>query len=359
MTIVNECTCIGSLPHHNIDAALEFAFKASLPFLPQIPIRNPWEYMIPQALEGMPGLEVDSSGGVALDLPLWTSRARAFDEKLAQAFNDTKNLLAFEAFEPSAPSSSSWRPFLFELQERGIKRAKIQIAGPVTCQWSLRLKSGEPIDKHPEIASQIYRLVLARAVAMCRKLKSMGVEPVVYLDEPALFALAPSNPRHMLAMQELRLMIQALKNEKGHERVTVGVHCCSNTDWASLIKTGPDILSIDAGHSLENLLEAQDDFRNTLERFIDGGGRLSLGVIPTAGKQQIPLGSLNAKALHEHLVSMLSEKLGQDEEGRSLMQRILSEAIYTPACGLALHSIPEAEQILSYLLEFQSISTQQ
>ncbi len=53
-------TGIGSLPHHNIDAALAFSFQATIPFLPQIPIRNPWEYMIAQALEGVPGLEVET-----------------------------------------------------------------------------------------------------------------------------------------------------------------------------------------------------------------------------------------------------------------------------------------------------------
>jgi hypothetical protein len=51
-------TGIGSLPHHNIDAALSFSFKTGIPFLPQIPIRNPWEYMIAQALENLPGLQV-------------------------------------------------------------------------------------------------------------------------------------------------------------------------------------------------------------------------------------------------------------------------------------------------------------
>ena len=33
------------------DAALAFSFSMDVPFLPQIPIRNPWEYMIAQALE--------------------------------------------------------------------------------------------------------------------------------------------------------------------------------------------------------------------------------------------------------------------------------------------------------------------
>ena len=55
-TLARRTTGIGSLPHHNIDTALEYSFQFGLPFLPQIPIRSPWELMITQALEGLPGL---------------------------------------------------------------------------------------------------------------------------------------------------------------------------------------------------------------------------------------------------------------------------------------------------------------
>ena len=72
MTIGNEqlpqTTAIGSLPHHNADAALEYSFRHGIPFLPQMPVRNPWEYMIPQALEGLPGLEVSREGASYLVL---------------------------------------------------------------------------------------------------------------------------------------------------------------------------------------------------------------------------------------------------------------------------------------------------
>src|SRR5215210_6594470 len=72
-------TAIGSLPHHNIDSALAFSFQASIPFLPQIPIRNPWEFMIAQALDGMPGLQVDEDGAVSLNYDIWNSRAHSLN----------------------------------------------------------------------------------------------------------------------------------------------------------------------------------------------------------------------------------------------------------------------------------------
>src|SRR3954463_13036566 len=91
-------TCIGSLPHHNVDAALEFSFRTGIPFLPQIPVRNPWEYMLPQALEGMPGLQTESGGGVAINAEIWRSRKADFESRIGAAFD--QGGAALEAFEP-------------------------------------------------------------------------------------------------------------------------------------------------------------------------------------------------------------------------------------------------------------------
>src|SRR3954463_3694303 len=98
-------TCIGSLPHHNVDAALEYSFRLGIPFLPQIPIRNPWEYMIAQALEGLPGLQVERDGEVKLNFDVWKDRSAAFQKRLDEALANRAND-AFETYEPSAASSS-------------------------------------------------------------------------------------------------------------------------------------------------------------------------------------------------------------------------------------------------------------
>lgn len=334
-------TAIGSLPHHNIDAALTFAFRTSIPFLPQIPIRNPWEFMIAQALEGMPGLEIERDGSTALNLDVWIGRSKAFNEKLLAAYDRPADREAFSAFEPSSAASSSWQPFLWELEERKIKVAKLQIAGPLTSQWVLRLKDGSHTEKHPEISAQIFRLVLARAIAMSRRLLGAGIQPLLYLDEPGLYAFSPANPRHVMALQELKLVVQALKKEG----VLVGLHCCSNTHWASVFQSGIDILSLDTGLSLEGVL----DEKERLEVFIKEGGRLSLGVIPTA--KESPL-KLDAKEIKRELDAAFAAKLGNP----GLTKKILSEAIYTPACGLALHDPNDAETILETLLEFTRLS---
>ncbi|MGE0614890.1 MAG: hypothetical protein AB7P04_04560 [Bacteriovoracia bacterium] len=337
-------TGIGSLPHHNVDAALEYALKPSIPFLPQIPIRNPNEYMIFQALDGMPGLQQLEKGLASLNLNAWSSQTHLLEKKLTEAFAAGASPQAFEAFEPNASAYSAWKPFLYELGERKIKFAKIQIAGPLTCQWSLKLNDGNAAETNPEVTSQIFRLVLAKSIAMIRRLRAEGVTPLMVLDEPGLSVLSAENPRHILGLQELKLTIQTLKKEQA----LIGLHCCSNTDWRAILGLGLDVVSLDTGLSMELLFEAPD----ALEAFIHKGGRMALGLIstnlPAADTTESGV-EMHAEQLHASLLAFrtrLTQKLP-----KALAARLLKDAIYTPACGLAMHRTTAAESILRSLLE--------
>lgn len=331
-------TAIGSLPHHNIDAALEYAFGFDVPFLPQIPIRNAWEYSIPQGLEGLPGIRVEADGATFLDKTVWVGRAKAFEEMLSHAFDLADQPSAFEAFEPSAATASTWQPFLWELQERGKRVAKVQLVGPLTAQWSLRSTEGQRLDQHPDISRQIFRLILARSLGMVRRLKSLDVKPVLFLDEPALFALTPESPGHLVGLQQQKLLIQSIQKEGA----AVGIHCCSNTRWDAVLGTGIDFLSFDVRLSLGSLVTAKEP----LERFLAEGGRLALGIIPTSPDQDF--GSLKASELVEVTSRVLSHSLG------ALGSRAFAEALWTPACGLALHTPNDAQVVFSLLAAVQT-----
>jgi hypothetical protein len=321
-------TGIGSLPHHNIDAALNFSFRTGIPFLPQIPIRNPWEYMIAQALEDLPGLKVERDGETSLNLEIWRSESQAFSNKLKSAFKNESEPTAFERFEPSPATSSSWQAFLWELQESGRKIAKVQIAGPLTCQWVIHN------DAEPELSSQVFRLVLAKSLAMGRKLQSIGVTPLLFLDEPGLYAFDKTNPKHVLGLQELKLVIQTLKKNG----VQVGLHCCSNTDWKAILGLGLSFLSLDTDLSLEALVSTAG---SEAESFVKGGGRFSLGVIPTT--RSSALHSVSAENLIKDVETTLSKLPG------NLGNLVLADCLLTPACGLALQTTADSEYILETL----------
>src|SRR6185503_14175684 len=172
----------------------------------------------------------------------------------------------------------------------------------------------------------IFKLVLARALAMVRKLRGSGIQPVIYIDEPGLYGLSPqSNARHASGLEEPRLLIRTFKKEGA----VTGLHCCSNTDWDAVLGLAPNLLSIDVDLSLGSLLERDTQ----LAAYLASGGRLSLGVIPTA--RSSVLASLDVKALFARMLESFGRsKLGKEKP--EAVKKILSESILTPACGLAL-----------------------
>jgi hypothetical protein len=320
-------TGIGSLPHHNTDAALQYAFRFSIPFLPQLPLRNPNEFMILQALEQFPGLVALEKGEAVLDLDKWNRSSGNFHKKLDDRFKTFTQRDTFDDFLPSSDFWSAWGPFLWELKERKLTHAKIQISGPLTCQWALKLSNGKPADSIPEIGMQIFRTLLARSIAMIRTLQKQGVTPLIYIDEPSFYCFNADDPKHKMGLNELKLFIQSLKKENA----LVGLHCCSNTDWKSILSLGLDVLSFDVSLSLASLF----DQKKSLDAFLKGGGRLSLGIIPTIPDHE-KIQNFEVKSVMEQV-----EKL--------LTKADLEKSIFTPACGLAFHRPDDAETILSYL----------
>jgi len=336
-------TGIGSLPHAYIDAALKFSFKLSVPFLPQVPMRNPNEFMINQALEQLPGLEANDGAQIVLNETVWKQKHQAIREITEKAFDESKKPDAFIPFQPSPEVWTCWYPFLFELVEQDISFAKIELAGPMTCQWALQLGNGSGADKNPEIGMQVFRLTLARAIAMARQLKQRDVVPLFYLDEPGFYAFTSKNAHHVMALQELKLFIQTLQKED----TLVGVHICSNTEWDAILSLPIDVLSVDTNLSLSLLLT----HRTALKQFINRGGRLSMGIVPT-GVHTLKVQSFSAELLLQHFLATLHKHLQDDP---ILIRQILDTSLITPACGLALHSIGDAETILSHTLSIGNL----
>ena len=321
-------TGIGSLPHTQLELGLQAALALDLPALPQLPAGRPSEFMIPQALEGLPGLRWDEEGLCTVELAAWEAGRAEFEARLERALASG----ALEAFEPSLEGCRAWRPFLWEVEHRKLAFVKAQLAGPFTVRSVARTDGGQATLDVPGLDEGIFRLVLARALAMVKALRRAGTTPLFFLDEPGLYAYSRSNPRHLLAMQELRLLVVALQREGA----LVGVHCCGNTDWATLLDAGLDLLSLDVRLSLDAVLEESGAFA----RFLDSGATLSLGIIPT---------DLASSYEVEELVEAVEVSLEAAlPPGHSLAQ-VASQVLLTPACGLAMRSVGDAERVLEQL----------
>ena len=328
-------TGIGSLPHVNVDEALELSFRADVPYLPQLPRLNNHEFMLAYALDGMPGIKVDDEGMITIDLQEWRRGFLRYSEKLALALEEKQAV----TFLPSTESCSALRPFLERLTATNAPIAKIQMTGPLTLQWSLRTIDGQ--FPPPPVTAQVSRTVLAKSLALCHAVQATGAKPVIFLDEPGLYAFSPQQPNHLVLLQELKILVASLQ-KVGAE---VGLHCCSDAYWPSVIDLNLDILAIDAHLSLPSLLRSSE----ALLRFSSSGGQLALGVIPT----------------HSEAGGTVSEIFGHFEERiqtlekyfrtrASTFEKILSRSLLTPACGMALLSPNRAASAHAQLSAFQS-----
>lgn len=334
-----QTTAIGSLPHPNVDSALEYSFRFDVPFLPQLPIRNPREYMIPQSLSGLPGLKIQSGGMVLIDLQEWDQKGSAWQEKIKTAFAESKRKPhAFDDFLPGSDVYSAWSPFLWEIEERKTPLVKIQMAGPLTTQWAVSLSDGSKIEKHPDLWSTIQNHLLARSIAMIRKVRETGSDVLFYVDEPALFSFQVDHPKTTVSFSELGLFIKVLKSEGAK----IGLHCCSNTQWEKALALDIDILSLDTTLSLESLVTHQ----KALAQFASRGGVLSLGIVPT---------DLNSAQYKDMKASTLTRDLMNQ---LSSFPSLLKNCFLTPACGMALLSPEDCETISSLLLSSKKLLTQ-
>ncbi len=109
----------------------------------------------------------------------------------------------------------------------------------------------------------------------------------------------------------------------------VGVHCCAPCDIAMLLASGPSVISVPVSAELV-------DWAGYITRFLDDGGTIAWGVIPTEGP--IPTSAdRNWRGLSDVWCSLV--QLGCDP----ILLR--QQSLVSPACGLAAHSVAIARRI--------------
>lgn len=335
-------TGAGSLPHTQTELALQMALSVDVPYAPQLPKRTDAELMVLQALDGLPGVSLRGDGGAVVDAAVWAREGAAFHRLLDVALGHERHdtaLPSFAAhadeaslsrFEPTPFAQAAWRPFLWEVESRKLPFAKVQVAGPTTLRWLVSLSDGRRVSDEPSLDRAIVRLCLARAWAMARAVRAAGATPIVCFDEPGLYALRPSDPMHLVHVQEMKLAALAMQRTGA----LTALHCCGNTAWAAVLGVGFDYLWIDVRLSLSSLLRAAPE----LEAFARTGGRLILGVVPT-----------NAEAPYEldAIVSATAAALAPGQTPAPSLR--IEDCLLAPACGLGLRSVVDAERVFEDL----------
>lgn len=117
----------------------------------------------------------------------------------------------------------------------------------------------------------------------------------------------------------------------------IGIHCCGNTNWSMIIEAGPDIINFDAHGYLDYFLLYPDE----LARFLQGGGIIAWGIVPTA--------TFTGKESVEDLYFKLKEGLSRINELAANSESVTRNSILTPACGMGTMEQDSADSIIEHL----------
>ncbi|MBK5224726.1 MAG: hypothetical protein JJE52_18005 [Acidimicrobiia bacterium] len=301
-------TGIGSLPHTDVDAAVAFVLERNtrLPAAPSLPQRSPLEGMVAQAAWGVPGVVVEPDGSLDLVLDELDPAAPVGDPHLEG--------------EPFV----AVRRFLDAVAERE-GPIKLQLTGPVTLGLALNA-AGADTEPAFAVASAAVR-ARAQALLDLAAATAPGCDLVVFLDEPGLTGLLhPEFPLDREAAIDLTSGALAVLEQ----RAITGLHCCGPTDWKLAIQAGSQIISTPLGQGIETV-------GATLGRFLDDGGWIAWGAVPT----DEPIGSSPGR-----LWRQLSAAWCELVQGGCDPVLLRTHAMVTPACGLANHGVPQAEQVI-------------
>jgi hypothetical protein len=321
---------IGSLPFGDHRRALEevLARTPETPHWVQLPCR-PEEGFLVQFCEGAPGLRVEPH-------PRFETLSAGFEAELLSFYEEF--LAVSEERRPLAESrfavSRRAAPGLFLLTEslggRTPLVVKGQLSGPLTVLLGIKDASERCAYYDERLREAVVKLLSLKARFQTQLLGAGGSRAMVFVDEPALGSVGSSvfigvSPGE--ALSDLSEILRGIASAGGWP----GVHVCANADWGALLLEELRVLSFDAFSYFDRVAL----FRRGIEGFLQRGGMLAWGIVPTSA-QILP--SVDPPGLAA-LWWEQAEALGG---GRPAAEKILERTFITPSCGLGTLSPDQA-----------------
>lgn len=339
-----ECLAIGSLPHKNVESAMkvvETSFS-SIPFWPQLAKLNKNEDMITQLIENLPGL-VDNGEKVYLD-----NESDEFFEQLESFFMDYEEIISdfesdlIEKYAISQSHSSTFRPFLEIVKKNKPKYAKGQIVGPFTLATTLVDKNGKCAFYDETLREIIVKTLVLKALWQIKQIKSMSPEttPIIFIDEPSASQLGTS-AFITISKEEVVQIIKEVSDVIKENGALSAIHCCGKCDWTLPIDCEIDMINLD-GYAFAQSLSL---FSTELKPFLQNGGKIAWGVVPTLDKDALDAADL---ALMLQKFDEAIDYLVKKGVDKTLL---INNSLVSPSCGAGSLSIEQAEKAMNLVQE--------
>ena len=331
-------TLVGSLPHHNRQRALDliFAEMAEIPLWPQLS-PYPMEQMIVQYNEGLPGLVSEPNR------TRFVPSAPGFQQELVDfyeeylAVTNGERPLAHSRFRLGEESGRTFSDFLERLEGQQTTTAALkgQTTGPFTLLAALRDENDQLALYDPRLRDAVVKTLALKAQWQTEQLSLLSRPVILFIDEPALAGFG-SSAFISVSAEEITAMLDEVAGHIRKAGGLVGVHVCANTDWSLFFGGSLDVINFDAYTYFERFAL----YRKDLVDFIEGGGIIAWGIIPTTAEESVNRETADSLAsLWRHQVEQL---VGPDLS----LETIFRQSIITPSCGCGTLSEPLAERVV-------------
>lgn len=342
-----ECLTLGSLPHKDIESAMKVVRTdfPVIPFWPQLVRLNKNEDMIVQFIENLPGL-VDNGEKLYLD-----NESDEFFEQLETFFMDYEEIIAnpdsdlIEKYNISENNSLAFRPFLEILKETKPKFGKGQICGPFTLATTLVDKEGKCAFYDETLREIIVKMLSLKVLWQIKQIRQANPEttPIIFLDEPSMSQLGTS-AFITISREEVIQIVKEVTDIIKENGALSAIHCCGKCDWSLPVDCKVDIIHFDSYAFAQNL----SLFSNELKPFLQNGGIIAWGVVPTLDKDALDATNLDLllKKFDEAIDYLV--KKGID---KSL---IIDHSLVSTACGAGSLSIEQAEKAMDLVYQLSA-----
>ena len=234
---------------------------------------------------------------------------------------------------------------LSAMDRSAIKYVNCQVTGPLSFGLSSVDENKRAIYYNEIFRDVVVKGIVMRARWLLNRFKPLGCDQICFVDDPIFSAFGSSTyvsvqrPDFVSGLGEV---IEAIHKEGA----LAGTHCCGNTEWTILIDAGTDIISFDAYEYGETI----GYYADSVKTFLEKGGLLAWGIVPTSEKirQETP------ESLVKKLDGLL-ENLAQKGIDNNLLRE---QCLVTPSCGTGTLSVALSEEVFRQLSEVSRLLQQ-
>lgn len=298
-------TAMAILPHDEVEAALQLALTLDIPFWPQLPHVSYYEDMYVQAAEHFPGIILlPEQNSLRFD----TGR---FYEELSTMLEHWEDLAYFDI---SPTYSVVYHRFL-ALDLSGYPAIRGQLEGPVSFGLKILDENDRPLIFNDEVRPVLMDFMARRAQAQLTHLQTRHPGAFMFIDEPGLQFIFSSMSGYTdtMAKGDLDRFFAQIDRPRG-------IHLCGNPDWQFLLQRDLDILSMD----IYTNAEVFRCYGKDIKRFLERGGVLSWGIVPTGFEAF-------TQESQDHLIDLLEGIWRTLQEAGIALEQILGQSLLGPA----------------------------